>query len=328
MERVHHYHPRLNTRDLVAMTVSGQVAHPVSASNPYRIGHDGVPRLLPGTGGVVTSHRIGDRCVGLAGDHVEPAVSLHNNKSEIIGRKNGPNLALLTYACVGNPARVLTGPAKGKVGVVTGKHGGVAHLLLDFPATVLRRLRIGEQIQIQSRGLGLRMVDHPAIQLFSCSPSLVKRWGIISKHSHIRVPVTHLVPASIMGSGIGKNNALRRDYDIQLFDAGVRRKYRLGNLRFGDIVAILGSDTRYGRGYQQSTVTISVIVHGDSTVSGHGPGVMTLMSGLRREIRPLITSKANLAAILGLRSVLSQKHYTPLVRSKAPAKTDQPVRVF
>src|SRR6202142_3469126 len=97
---------RLNSDELVMQAVMGQIAHPVGRANPYRIGHDGVPRVLPGTGGISINCRVGDPCVGLAADHVEPGVALHNNGREIIGAKNGPNLALLTSACVGNKARV------------------------------------------------------------------------------------------------------------------------------------------------------------------------------------------------------------------------------
>ena len=74
--------PRLNLRDLVVVTVAGQIAHPVGRA-PYRIGYDGVPRVLPATGGIVLNHRIGDRCVGLAGDHIEPGAALHNNNREV-----------------------------------------------------------------------------------------------------------------------------------------------------------------------------------------------------------------------------------------------------
>src|ERR1700722_14984953 len=95
---------RLNLRDLVMVAVEGQIANPVGRA-PYRIGHDGMPRVLPGTGGIVLNHRIGDRCVGLAGDHIEPGAALHNNSREIVGPRDGPNAALITYACVGNRAR-------------------------------------------------------------------------------------------------------------------------------------------------------------------------------------------------------------------------------
>ncbi|MCF6147061.1 MAG: DUF4438 domain-containing protein [Candidatus Kuenenia sp.] len=307
---------RINSRDLVMLTVSGQIAHPLGKSSPYRIGHDGVPRILPGTGGVVINCRIGDRCVGLAGDHIEPGVSLRNNKTEIVGKKNGPNLALLTYSCIGNVAQVVTGPCKGKLGTVTGKHGGVENLLVDFDSSVLKRLRIGDQIQVYSYGLGLQFIDHPEVSVFSCSPRLIKRWGLRSEQKRIQVPVTHFIPASIMGSGIGRSSAVRGDYDIQLFDPDVRKKYKLETLRFGDFVGILHSDTRFGRSYRNGTITIGIVVHGDSTVSGHGPGVMTLLTATGKYLEPVRDPKANLAIALGLRKLPSVRAYRPLVQTK------------
>jgi hypothetical protein len=65
----------------------------------------------------------------------------------VIGPRDGPNNALLTYACVGNSARVISGPATGRLGLVTGKHGGVNHVMVDFPTSVLHRLRIRDRIQ-------------------------------------------------------------------------------------------------------------------------------------------------------------------------------------
>jgi uncharacterized protein DUF4438 len=157
--RRHYYEPvAINQDELVLAAVLGQIAPPVAGVNPYRIGHDGIPRVLPGTGGIALNQRIGDRCVGLAGDHVEPGVALHNNSREVIGIREGPNLALLTYACVGNRARVVSGPCTGQWGLVTGKHGGVNHVLVDFPPAVLRRLCIGDRMQIYAVGLGLRLL--------------------------------------------------------------------------------------------------------------------------------------------------------------------------
>lgn len=293
--------PRMNADELVAVGVLGQIAHPVAAASAYRIGHDGVPRVLPGTGGIVLNKRIGDLCVGLAGDHVEPGVALHNNGREVVGARDGPNNALITYACVGNLARVLDGPCAGSVGLVTGKHGGINHVLVDFPTEVLLRLRIGDRVQIVSHGLGLRLPEHPRVEVLNCAPSLLRRWGIVVRDGRLHVPVTHLVPARIMGSGLGKNTAWRGDYDIQLVDRATRERYRLGSLRFGDLVAITDADTRRGPSYAPGRVTIGVIVHGDSTVSGHGPGVTPLLSGPAAVLRPVLQADANLAEVFGLR---------------------------
>jgi hypothetical protein len=293
--------PRINDGELVIVAVQGQIAHPVAGAAPYRIGHDGVPRVLPGTGGIVLNRRIGDLCVGLAGDHIEPGVSLHNNGREIVGPRDGPNNALITYACVGNRAEVLSGRCAGQRGVVTGKHGGINHVMVDFPTQVLQRLAIGDRIGIHSHGLGLRLPRHPHIVAMNCSPALLERWGLRERDGQLHVPVTHLVPARLMGSGLGKNTAWRGDYDIQLGDRASRERWRLTSLRFGDMVAIVGADVRRGPAYRDNRVTIGVIVHGDSTVSGHGPGVTPLLTGPASCLRPVLRGDANLAEVLGVR---------------------------
>ena len=191
---------RMNREDLAVVAVAGQIAHPVGHVNAYRIGHDGVARVLPGTGGIVLNVRIGDRCVGLAGDHIEPGVALHNNQREVVGPRDGPNNALMTYCCVGNRARVISGPCAGRLGRVTGKHGGINHVLLDFPPAVLRGLCIGDRIQVYSCGLGLRLLDHPRITVLNSAPGLLDRWRIGQQAGRLLVPVTHLVPGALVGS--------------------------------------------------------------------------------------------------------------------------------
>lgn len=307
--------PRLNTDELVAVSVQGQVAHPVARASAYRIGHDGVPRVLPGTGGIVLNKRIGDPCVGLAGDHIEPGAALHNNGREVVGPRDGPNNALITYACVGNLARIVSGPCTGKTGLVTGKHGGVNHVLVDFPTDVLRRLQIGDRVQIVSHGQGLRLTGHPRIDVLNCAPRLLRRWGLLEREGRLHVPVTHLVPARIMGSGLGKNTAWRGDYDIQLADRATRARYRLGSLRFGDMVAITDADTRRGPVYASGRVTIGVIVHGDSTVSGHGPGVTPLLTGPAALLRPVHDARANLAEIFGIRPAANPRERPTLTEA-------------
>ncbi len=307
---------RINQPDLVMVAVMGQIAHPVSAASPYRIGHDGVPRVLPATGGIVLNHRVGDRCIGLMGDHIEPGVALHNNNREIIGGARGSNNALITYACVGNRARVISGPCTGKWGLVTGKHGGVDHVLVDFPPETLRQLQIGDRIQIYSHGLGLQLLDYPDIHITNAAPSLLNRWPIRPTPQGLHVPVTHLIPSQIMGSGLGKNSVWRGDYDIQLTDPAIYQRYHLGKLRFGDLVAICDGDSRFGPAYRQQRVTIGIIVHGDSTVSGHGPGVTPLLTGSSRRLRPIVDAQANLAALFQLRTLPPAKTYSPLIHQQ------------
>jgi hypothetical protein len=303
--------PRTNAPELVMITVIGQVCSPLERENPYRIGQDGVPRVLPGSGGIVLSHRVGDPCVGLAADHVEPGVSIRNEQR--VQNANGPNLALQTYSCVGNWAVVVSGRCAGARGVVTGKHGGVDNVLIDFPRSVLGRLAIGDRIQVYAYGLGLRLLNHPAIKVTNCSPRLIARWHLDHGHSRLGVPITHRIPARIMGSGLGRNNVQRGDFDIQLSDQAEVRANRLNSLRFGDMVAIIGSDSRFGRSYMSGRVTIGVIVHSESTVAGHGPGVVTLMTGPLEAFSLRYDRDANIARLLDIRPLARPRPAAPII---------------
>ena len=68
--------PKINQAELVMITVIGTVASPIAGPVAYRIGQDGTPRILPGTGGIVLSHRVGDLCVGIAGDLAKVLLAL------------------------------------------------------------------------------------------------------------------------------------------------------------------------------------------------------------------------------------------------------------
>jgi hypothetical protein len=290
---------------LVAVAVAGQVAHPIVRATPYRIGRDGVLRLLPGSGGIVLNRRVGDRAVGLAGDHVEAGVSLHNNGREVVGPRDGPNRALMFYSCVGNRARVVSGAAAGEVGTVVGKHGGINHVIVDFPPEVKHRLGIGDRIQIDGYGQGLSLPDFPDVRALNLSPRLLRRWGVRTEGRRLHVPITHIVPAQLMGSGLGRSEGVLGDLDIQLSDAGLVRRYRLGSLRLGDFVAICRLDYRYGPTRRPDAVTVGVVVHSDSQVAGHGPGVTPLLMGPRERFHLVREPGANLARVLGLRRRLS-----------------------
>jgi Domain of unknown function (DUF4438) len=133
----------------------------------------------------------------------------------------------------------------------------------------------------------------------------------------LHVPVTHLVPARLMGSGLGRNTAWRGDYDIQLGDRATRLRYRLDSLRFGDLVAVVGADARRGPAYRGGCITVGVIVHGDSTVSGHGPGVTPLLTGPAEQIRPVLDGNANLAEVFGIRRAVPPRPRRTLVEKDA-----------
>lgn len=292
---------RVNLDELVEMAVIGEVAPARQASPPYRVSPDGELFVLPATGSITYNFRVGDSAVRLAGDHVEPSVSVRHPA----GGDSVENRALNVLACVGNSARVISGEAKGAEGTVIGKHGGVEHVMVEFPDEIYEQLAIGDRIQIRAKGQGMRALNFTGIKIMNMGPALLdaltRRGMEVNDEGRLRVPVTHLVPSKIMGSGLGQSHTYSGDYDIQMFDASVVAEYGLETLRFGDVVAIMDADSSHGRIYREGAVTIGVVAHGFSNVAGHGPGVTTLIASPTGNIEPYIDADANLATLLNLR---------------------------
>ena len=283
---------KTNKDKLVCQSVIGEITSPRGGVNPYLVSPDGIADIYPGVGGITYNLRIGDMAGGLFADHVEPGVSI-SNFTKISGQ-DGPNRALNLFSCAGNVATVVSGEAKGETGRVTGKHGGIEHVLLDFEPEILDKLVIGDKIQIKAYGCGLRMDDFPEIRVMNIAPGLLEAIPLKIKNNRLEFPVTHTVPAKIMGSGIGSTQSYTGDYDIQLFDKPTVKEYGLEDLRLGDFVAITDAYAAYGRIYKTGGVVIGIVVHSDCVIAGHGPGVMVVMSSEDGKIVPKITSKVNL----------------------------------
>lgn len=101
-----------------------------------------------------------------------------------------------------------------------------------------------------------------------------------------------------MGSGIGAAHVAKGDYDIVTSDPESVEEYQLDKIRFGDFVALLDHDNRYGRAYRKGAITIGIVVHSDCRIAGHGPGVTTLMTCETSLIEPVIDPQANMADLL------------------------------
>ena len=280
----------LNEDKLVMQSVIGEI-HSPQVNNPYRVTYNGELKVFPGTGGITYNKRIGDYVCGLQADHVEPAVTIKNSNELANG-------ALNTFSCVGNEATVVTGDAKGEKGYVTGTHGGCEHVLIDFSKEIMDKMVIGDKIQIKAFGTGLEIKNIDGVKVFNIAPDLLKKINPQIEDDKIHFPVTHFIPAKIMGSGLGRDNVNRGDYDIQLFDEKVKAEYNLGTLKFGDFVAIIDADNSYGRIYKEGAITIGVVVHSDCVISGHGPGVTTILTSPDGKITPYLDENANLVKYL------------------------------
>ncbi|NTU57329.1 MAG: DUF4438 domain-containing protein [Chlorobiaceae bacterium] len=284
-----------NENRLVEILLQCQPGQPRTRGT-WEVDHQGTPFILPSIGGITTNIQVGDPAFGWEGDHIEPGVSCTADTHKPFEH---PNVTVQVLTCVGNTATIVSGEAKGATGVVIGHHGGSEHIIVDFPAEAKEKMTYSDTIMIRSKGQGLKLVDYPDITIFNLDPSLLKIMGIREAPDGVlEVPVTTIVPAYCMGSGIGSAHVAKGDYDIVTSDGDAVREFGIDRIRFGDFVALMDQDNRFGRAYRKGAVTIGIVVHSDCREAGHGPGVTTVMTCATPGIRPVIEAKANIADLL------------------------------
>ena len=277
---------RTNEDKLPIISLVAQTEHPKMKLPGYYVGYDGQGRILCGTGGITYNYFIGDNCLDIAGDHIEPGCSCFNADER-------SNAALQALSCIGNEAIVISGEAKGHRGYVTGKHGGVDHVMIAFKKETLEKLTLHDEFLIKAKGQGLEILSLKGVDVFNLDPDLLKAMDPKLDNERLIVDVAKVIPAHLMGSGLGSTSLKSGDYDIMMHDTKEVERLGLKELRFGDIVAIEDHYATYGPDYLKGAVSIGVIVHSDSYSSGHGPGVSIIMSS-RENLGYTISEKANL----------------------------------
>jgi hypothetical protein len=284
---------KTNANKIITISVIGQIASPTRRQN-IRLTHEGEATVFPGTGGITYNVKVGDPVFGWVGDHIEPGVSV-KNKEEI------ENRALNVYTCIGNTAQIVKSEdkdIKGKTGIVTGKHGGIEHVLVWFPKAIIEKLTIGDKIQVRAQGQGLKVFDLPDIKFFNIDPNLFLKINPKVNNDYLEFPVTHILPPTIMGSGLGSETAASGDYDITTQDPTAIKQLKLDKLRFGDIVYLKDTDNTFGRCYKKNAGSVGVVVHADCVIAGHGPGVTTIATSVKGKIKPILNKNANIANYL------------------------------
>jgi hypothetical protein len=155
-------------------------------------------------------------------------------------------------------------------------------------------------VQIKAFGRGLALLDYPHIELKKMSPRLLEAMRIEAIDARrIRVPVAMELPIRIMGSGAELNSEFV-DQDLMSGDRDLMRETRIDEMKLGDLIAINHADHRYGRSYREGAVSIALCIHGDSVMTGHGPGILTLMTCAEPCIEWVIDPQANVGNYLGL----------------------------
>lgn len=288
---------KTNVDRLVKIAVQGRVANAYQFSE-FEVAHDGRPFSLPSTGGIVYNVKTGDNAFDWAGDHIEPGVSAILDEDK---RSSRANMGFNFLACVGNTARIVSGDAKGMRGTVTGHHGGVEHVTIDFDDQMLAKLIVDDKILIEGFGQGFRLTDYEHIKFFNLDPRVFHRMPVRTlSGGRLEIGVTTIVPAELMGSGMGHNNIGTGDCDIMTHDPATVKTLKLDRIRFGDFIAVRNHDHSFGRTYRKGAVTVGVVVHSNSTLAGHGPGISTIVTCPDERLVPVINPHANLAEILAI----------------------------
>jgi hypothetical protein len=285
---------KTNAEKLVRMSVMGEVASPVVGRSVYNVSATGTPSVLPGVGGITYNVRVGDLACGWEADHVEPGVSVENKENDA-RYGQGANAAFNVLSCIGNEAVVVSGDAKGAKGVVTGKHGGIEHVLVDFKLETMEKLMLGDKILVRAFGVGLKLMDFPEVKVMNIDPSLK---ALAKGQGDKTCSRTHLVPASIAG-WVGPNHSpeiMTHNFRRKLFEC------MMEDLRLGDLVAVIDADHSFGRIYRQGAITVGIVVHTNCVTAGHGPGVTSLFTSALGKIIPRMDAKANIAKLLNLRA--------------------------
>jgi hypothetical protein len=295
---------KTNKKHIVEFILQCQPGPPKTRGK-WEVDLHGTPFILPSIGGITLNIQAGDPAFGWAGDHIEPGVSC---TADTLKPFEHPNISLQIYSCVGNKAKIISGAAKGATGYVIGHHGGSEHVIVDFPRAVKEKLTYNDTIIIFARGQGLKLSDYPDIMLYNLDPGLLRKMKIKkSGKTKLQVPVTTIVPAACMGSGVGASHVAQGDYDIMTSDPETVQEYQLDKIRFGDFVALMDHDNRYGRTYRKGAVTIGIVVHSDSLLAGHGPGVATIMTCETSLIKPVLDPQANIADLLKIGTAAKTK---------------------
>jgi Domain of unknown function (DUF4438) len=274
----------LNDQRLICTRLAGMI-QPAQANRV--VAPDGRLLQRPGQGGVILGIGLGDPAGGWQADHLEPGVTVGHPEP-------AANQAFQVLSCVGNRVVMLDGPAAGAEGVVYGKHGGV---LVIFAPDAIARIAPGERVAVEAVGVGIKVADEPDLACHSCAPNLLRRLLSRAADDRLSVPVVAILPPEAAAAGIGM--AVERfNMDLQDDQSPVAERAR--DLRFGDVVALLDHDHRFGRQYRPGWLAIGVIAHGHAIGGGHGFGFATLFSAPKSRVAVVQDRDARLDRLLDL----------------------------
>lgn len=301
---------KTNREKLVIQQVLGVIAPPTLLVEGWNIGAyvttwDGKPKIGIGIGGIKYNVDVGDPCFGWAeSEYLEPGVSIEGIEEREAPqgpRPGGLAMALNKLSCVGNEVTVIG--LEGVKGVVVGKIGYAGlpyHVLAHFPQQDLEKLKIGDKVSIKTEGVGLKIEGFDG-HIHNMSPGFLDSLNVELEDGNLIIPVRKVIPAYVMGHGVGGEPAECGHWSIQSSPPELVEKEGLLDLRIGDLVAIKDVLMTYGKGYYRGAMTVGIVITGASDIAGHGPAVFAIATSKNGKIKPVLDEEANISKYLGLK---------------------------
>jgi len=296
-----------NKDKVMTIAVQGTVAPTQVASN-YATTWDGKAKLAIGVGGINYDLKLGEKIFGWASaDRATMAVAT-----------TGEGSAWRDYLSVGNQVNILGGAASGEEGVVIGKMD--SYVLVHFSDETVNKLTIGTPLLVKASGIGLTIDGFDDVFVHGLSAETLENMDIKIKHGKLEVPVVMEIPPEIIGQGAGRGS-LSGHWHVQTCYPPDIKKYKLDELRYGDLVVLKDVQTDYGMGYYKGGATIGIVCSGPSDISGMGFGVTPILSTRKGTITTRKDPSANIARYLGID--LSQGKLVTETSGKLPTNEDE-----
>jgi hypothetical protein len=113
----------------------------------------------------------------------------------------------------------------------------------------------------------------------------------------LRVKVAAVLPSVAAAAGLGMPAAM---FNMDLHTSSPPVAELARDLRFGDIVAVMDQDHRFGRQHRKGWVMVGIVSHGAAVGGGHGLGLMTLLTAPAERFIFEITADARLSTLLSM----------------------------
>ena len=111
----------------------------------------------------------------------------------------------------------------------------------------------------------------------------------------LRVKVAAVLPSIAAAAGLGMPAAM---FNMDLHTSSPPVADMAANLRFGDIVAVMDQDHRFGRQHRKGWAMVGIVSHGTAVGGGHGLGLMTLLTAPAERFVFEVSDRAQLANLL------------------------------